>query len=63
VLDAVPAYDVVGEGPDHEMSFEARVALGDETWGTGEGRSKKEAEQAAAAAALERLRNEERVNE
>ncbi len=63
VLDEVPTYDVVGDGPDHERSFEARVELGDETWGTGEGRSKKEAEQAAAAAALERLHNEERVIE
>lgn len=62
-LDEVPIYDVVGDGPDHERSFAARVALGEQTWGTGEGRSKKEAEQAAAKAALERLRNEERVPE
>jgi len=42
-------------GPDHQKLFEAEVRLNDEPIGAGTGRSKKEAEQAAAAAALEWL--------
>lgn len=43
-----PVYDVVGTGPDHERSFTARLLLGNEVWGEGEGPSKKIAEQNAA---------------
>lgn len=43
------------EGPPHERSFEVGVSVDGELVGTGEGRSKKAAEQAAAAEALERL--------
>lgn len=57
-LDLVPRYDVTGDGPDHAREFVANVALGDTVWGSGEGRTKKEAEQAAAAAALQRLVDE-----
>ncbi len=42
-------------GPDHAKIFTFRVLLNDETVGTGGGHSKKEAEQAAARAALETL--------
>ncbi|MCL2827406.1 MAG: ribonuclease III [Oscillospiraceae bacterium] len=42
-------------GPDHQKTFSVEVKLGDETVGHGVGKSKKEAEQAAAAAALRRL--------
>lgn len=52
----VPLYVVTEDGPDHAKTFEARVALGDELLGFGEGRSKKAAEQAAAATAYEELR-------
>ena len=52
---AVPAYDIEGEGPDHDRWFRARVRLDDEIWGEGEGRSMKRAEQAAAAEACRRL--------
>lgn len=47
----VPEYVVTESGPDHEKTFQAtaRVAGGD--YGTGAGRSKKEAEQQAAEAA------------
>ncbi len=42
-------------GPEHDRRFTARVLLGGEEVARGEGRSKKEAEQAAARIALERL--------
>jgi ribonuclease-3 len=48
----LPRYRVVGSGPDHAKRFNAEVFVMDESYGQGEGRSKKEAEQAAAAQAL-----------
>jgi len=43
-------------GPAHDRRFEVAARLDSEVIGTGEGRSKKAAEQAAAAEALERLK-------
>jgi ribonuclease-3 len=49
-----PRYIIVSEdGPDHRKSFVARVDWNGQTLGTGGGASKKEAETAAALAALE----------
>ena len=49
-------YHMTGEaGPDHNKTFSAEVLLNGQQAGTGTGHSKKEAEQAAAAAALEKL--------
>jgi ribonuclease III len=49
-------YEVVAEeGPDHDRNFEVVASIAGESVGTGSGRSKKAAEQAAAAEALERL--------
>jgi ribonuclease-3 len=49
-------YAVVREaGPPHDRRFEVEARIADEVIGGGTGRSKKEAEQAAAAEALERL--------
>lgn len=51
-----PVYRVCGEsGPDHNKSFEAEVLCGGKVMGRGTGKSKKEAEQAAAAAAMSAL--------
>ena len=50
-----PRYDVDARGPDHERRFTATVLVDGEVLGSGEGRSKKEAEQSAAAQALSRL--------
>ncbi len=47
----VPEYHVEESGPDHQKSFRAFVRIGARTYGEGEGRSKKEAEQQAAEAA------------
>ncbi|MEX1006243.1 MAG: ribonuclease III [Acidimicrobiia bacterium] len=57
-LDQLPRYQVRHEGPDHSKRFFASVLLRGETYGTGEGRSKKSAEQAAAREAWERLQHE-----
>ena len=51
----VPEYLVTEDGPDHAKTFEARVKLSDGIRGFGQGRSKKSAEQAAAATAYEEL--------
>jgi ribonuclease III len=49
-------YEVTSEvGPPHDRSFEVGVSVDGETVGNGSGRSKKAAEQAAAAEALERF--------
>jgi ribonuclease-3 len=47
----VPEYHVDESGPDHQKSFRASVRIAGRTYGEGEGRSKKEAEQQAAEAA------------
>jgi ribonuclease III len=53
---AVVRYDVVGEeGPPHDRTFAVAASVGGEEVARGSGRSKKDAEQAAAAAALEAL--------
>jgi ribonuclease-3 len=51
----LPQYSVDDEGPDHAKKFRASVTVGGSRLGSGEGRSKKQAEQAAARAALETL--------
>jgi ribonuclease-3 len=51
----VPEYVVEESGPDHQKSFRARVRVGEEMYGDGKGRSKKEAEQEAAATAYAEL--------
>jgi len=52
-LNATPVYTVTGEhGPAHNKTFCAAVAVGGDILGKGTGKSKKEAEQNAAAAAL-----------
>ena len=51
---ATVIYEVVAEtGPPHERIFEVAAHVADTVVAHGSGRSKKEAEQAAAAAALE----------
>jgi len=52
---AAPKYRVLEEsGPDHEKRFIVEVFIESESWGKGEGKSKNQAEQAAAEKALER---------
>ncbi|NUR05705.1 MAG: ribonuclease III [Nocardioidaceae bacterium] len=47
----VPEYVIEDEGPDHEKTFTAQVRVGENLYGHGTGRSKKEAEQQAAETA------------
>jgi ribonuclease-3 len=50
-------YEVASEdGPPHDRRFQIRATVGGDELGLGSGRSKKEAEQAAAQLALEKLR-------
>lgn len=54
---ALPEYKIMGEtGPDHEKIFEVGVFFKKTMLGSGEGKSKKEAEQAAAKKALKEIR-------
>jgi ribonuclease-3 len=53
-----PRYVVRDEGPDHAKLFFATVYVGEGAYGEGEGRSKKQAEQAAAWMAWTRLQDE-----
>ncbi|MFO7246087.1 MAG: ribonuclease III [Thermaerobacter sp.] len=56
LLGVDPVYRLVGEeGPDHDKRFHVEVWLEGRPSGRGSGRSKKEAEQAAAAEALRLL--------
>ncbi len=51
-----PKYQVQDEtGPDHEKVFSVEVSVTGETLGSGQGRSKKEAQQMAARDALQKL--------
>jgi ribonuclease III len=51
-------YEVANEvGPPHDRRFEIRATVDGDEIGSGSGRSKKEAEQAAAQRALEKLRS------
>nr|WP_082135628.1 ribonuclease III [Mycobacterium sp. EPa45] len=52
-----PSYVVTSTGPDHDKEFTAVVMVMDTEYGHGVGRSKKEAEQKAAAAAWNKLDN------
>jgi ribonuclease III len=54
-LSSRPRYEVSSSGPEHDKRFTARVYVSGELSGEGAGRSKKEAEQVAAAQALERI--------
>ena len=46
------------EGPDHNKSFYVEVLIGEQSYGTGVGRTKKAAEQAAAYHAILKLKDE-----
>ena len=50
-----PSYLVTSTGPDHDKEFTAIVVVMDTEYGSGVGRSKKEAEQKAAATAYKAL--------
>lgn len=49
------AYRITDDGPEHDKTFRAVVLIDEEPFGAGSGRSKKQAEQAAAHEAWQRL--------
>lgn len=51
----LPRYVLSEDGPEHQKRFFAKVELDGTVWGAGEGRTKKEAEQAAAQGAVVQL--------
>jgi len=52
----VPRYFVEEEtGPEHDKSFRISVQVKDKTWGVGQGKNKKQAEQQAAKDALSKI--------
>lgn len=60
IKKVTPRYKIVNEtGADHDKTFVAHVYAGRRLLGTGQGKSKKQAEQDAARAALERLHGQE----
>ena len=62
--DQVMAYRMLDErGPDHAKTFTAEVLINGISAGQGSGHSKKEAEQAAARAALEKLNQLEKLDQ
>ncbi len=54
-FDQVPRYEISDQGPDHDKRFTAVVVIEGQERGSGEGRSKKQAEQAAAEQAWRSL--------
>jgi ribonuclease-3 len=55
-LHLAPTYTLLAQaGPDHDKTFEVAIFLGDKEYGRASGKSKKEAQQNAAARALETL--------
>ncbi len=63
MLNCVPSYEVINEsGPDHQKVFHVSVMVQQNKNGVGSGKSKKEAEQAAARAALEKLTDNQIIN-
>jgi ribonuclease-3 len=59
----VPEYRVDDQGPDHRKEFTATVVVGGQSYGTGDGRTKKEAEQKAAEAAYHVLSERDRAEQ
>ena len=57
-FDQLPRYSLRDEGPDHAKEFEATVHVLGRPRGSGRGRSKKQAEQAAAKEAWQQLRGQ-----
>ncbi|UGT63748.1 ribonuclease III [Nocardia asteroides] len=51
----VPSYEISSTGPDHDKEFTATTVIAGRPYGTGVGRSKKEAEQKAAGTAYQAL--------
>jgi ribonuclease-3 len=59
-LHMAPTYTLLAQaGPDHDKTFEVAIFLGDKEYGRAHGKSKKEAQQNAAARALATLAHDD----
>ncbi|MBP7928209.1 ribonuclease III, partial [Patescibacteria group bacterium] len=55
-----PTYEVLESwGADHEKTFKVGVYLNNDLYGSGEGKSKQKAQQAAAKAGLDKFKTQE----
>ncbi len=64
VYKRAPCYDLVNtDGPEHDLRFTVELRVEDVALSTGVGRTKKEAEQRAAAAVLDRISSGERLED
>ncbi|UCD85190.1 MAG: ribonuclease III [Deltaproteobacteria bacterium] len=64
IFKKTPNYSVINEwGPDHEKSFEVQVLINDEIYSSGIGKSKKDAEQKAAAEAIKIIQKKNNYND
>jgi ribonuclease-3 len=61
LFSSAPHYDVQASGPDHARTFASVVSIAGADYGKGEGRSKKQAEQAAARVAHDALTDPNRM--
>lgn len=53
---SIPRYELIAEsGPDHDKTFEVHLFIKNDIYGKGLGKSKKQAEQQAAKAALDKI--------
>jgi ribonuclease III len=50
-----PSFETAAKGPEHSPIFATRIVMGDEVWGEGRARTKKDAERSAALMALDNL--------
>lgn len=56
LFQTIPQYQLVGQvGPDHDKTFEIKLLIRGELYGSGQGKSKKQAEQMAAFEALKKM--------
>ena len=55
--EGIPRYVIVGSGPDHDRHYVAQVFVSGVHRGTGDGTSKKDAEQEAARTAWQEIRD------
>lgn len=57
-LSITPSYEILESwGQDHDKTFKVGVFLGENQYGSGEGKSKQKAEQKAALSAIDKLRS------
>lgn len=63
IYEFTPRYELLTEeGPDHDKIFTMQIVIKNETFGQGKGKSKQEAEQNAAAEAIKKIKELNKLN-